>query len=118
MQKKIVIVDDDYGIQDVARLIFEKAGYITVVLPTPDELYNGMHTDAHLIILDKQLAGFDGVEVCKELKSHPQYYDIPVLVMSATTGLNNILTNANADGYIDKPFTKKTLLQKIEQLLL
>lgn len=116
MQRKIVVVDDDYGIQDVARLLFERAGFCTIVLGDPQPLYNHQHTDADIILIDRQLSGIDGLDVCRELKESA-FSRIPMLIMSATSHIPDNLNASRADGFIEKPFQKKTLLQKIEELL-
>lgn len=116
MQRKIVIVDDDYGIQDVARLLFERAGYCTIVLGDPQPLYNHQHTDADIILIDRQLSGIDGLDVCRDLKESV-FSRTPMLIMSATSRVPPNLADSHADGFIEKPFQKKTLLQRIEELL-
>ena len=117
MQRKIVVIDDDYGIQDVTRLIFEKAGFDTVILATPASLYENEHKDASIILLDRQLAGYDGLEVCKYLKHQSEFKKTPVLLMSATNTLPDNFSDFLVDGFIEKPFNKKNLLEKIENLL-
>jgi len=117
MQKKIVIIDDDEGIRDIVKIIFEKAGYEVVILMDPALLYAHQHCDASIILLDKQLAGFDGIELCKYLKKQPQFKNIPVVLMSATNNICNLWQAAGADGFIEKPFSKKDLLQKIDHSL-
>lgn len=117
MQRKIVVVDDDYGIQDVAKIIFEKAGFDTIILATPTSLYEHQHKDASIILLDRQLAGFDGLEVCKYLKRQSDFKKTPVLLMSATNASPEKFSDSMADGFIEKPFNKKELLARIERLI-
>ena len=117
MQRKIVIVDDDYGIQDVARLLFERAGYYTIVLTGPQPLYEQEYSDADVILIDRQLGGIDGMEVCRELKEMPSFSHTPMLLMSATSRIPDDFASSCADGFIEKPFQKKALFQKIDELL-
>lgn len=117
MQKKIVIVDDDYGIRDATKLIFEMAGYKTVVLPEPEPLYHGEHKDTNVILIDRQLSGSDGMIVCKELKQSGCFANTPILLMSATSHIPDNLQEWQIDGFIEKPFHKNELLKRIEQFL-
>lgn len=117
MQRKIVVVDDDYGIQDVARLMFERAGYNTVVLADPQPLYEQQHTDANIILIDRQLAGQDGMLVCKDLKEMMAFCHTPMLLMSATSRIPTDFDAFHVDGFIEKPFHKKALFEKIDELL-
>ena len=118
MQKKIVVVDDDPGAQDTARIIFERAGYNTFILHSPKPLYDHEHTDADIILLDRQLGEYDGLEVCRDLKQQPEFANMPILLMSATSYMPPNLADCMADGFIEKPFRKKELLERIEKLLL
>ncbi len=113
MPKKIVIVDDDAGLRDVAQLIFERAGYHTVVISSAHSLYEGLHLDADLILLDRHLSGMDGLDVCRDLKQKPVFAHVPILLMSATRHFSESEQHIPADGFIEKPFRKNELLQRV-----
>ena len=115
--KKIVIVDDDYGVQDVVQLIFGRSGYNTIVLVNPEPLYEHKHDDANIILLDRHLGNWDGLEVCKQLRTCGQFANTPILVMSASKCEGDDWFNANANGFIEKPFHKNDLLKQIHDLL-
>ncbi len=117
LRKKIVVVDDDPGVQEIFKIIFEKAGYDTVVLPQPRPLLEDKHQDADIYLLDKQLSGVDGLTICKYLKQNALTCDKPVFMVSATPNLDIAAAEAGADGFIEKPFLKKDLLAKIEESL-
>ena len=117
MPKKIVIIDDDEGLRDVAQLIFERAGYNTVVMSNAHCLYEGVHSDADLILLDRQLSGVDGIDVCRDLKGNPTFAHTPILLMSASSDFSKKGNEVCGDGFIEKPFRKNDLLQRVAEAM-
>jgi DNA-binding response OmpR family regulator len=111
--KRILIVEDDIHIQDIFRIIFNSHGYTVECVESGEKLYK---TDLHwpdLIILDKQLPGISGLEACKRLKANADTKIIPVIMISALSGVREAALLAGADDYIEKPFTMHTLLDKV-----
>lgn len=117
MSKKILIVDDDPGMQSAFKLILDRAGYLTTVLPNADPVLDGTQAIPDLYVLDKQLSGVDGLDVCRFLKSQDATKDIPVIIVSATPHVALSAQAACADGFVEKPFRKKMLLAAISQSL-
>lgn len=115
MKKKIVIVEDDASIVDSLMIILERAGYEVVYFRDGKNLLerDGLETDIYLI--DKQLSGIDGLDICKYLKSDPRTKHIPVIVLSASPGIEKIVKAAGADAFIEKPFTSKNLVEIVRR---
>jgi DNA-binding response OmpR family regulator len=118
MKYKIVIADDDPGIQEIFKIIFEKAGFDTIVLTNPKPLLQNQYLDADIYLLDKQMSGADGIEICKYLKQNEQTRDKPVLIISANPSAKALSKEAGADDFIEKPFLKKDLLAKVESAIM
>ena len=113
--KKIVFVEDDYGILEVARFIFEKAGYDIALFASANSLLlEELVPDA--FILDKQLPDMDGLDLCRLLKSKPATQRVPVLMLSANPHIKQLAASAGADAVIEKPFDLNELLQTISEL--
>lgn len=113
MKKKILITDDDPGVQDIFRIIFEKAGYDVVVNDNGNAILENNFESPHLFLLDKQLSGIDGLDICKYLKSKEETRHIPVIMISATPGLAPLAKNAGADDFLEKPFNLRELLAMV-----
>ena len=67
--------------------------------------------EPHAILVDAQIPGIDGLEVCRKLKGDMQYRTIPVIVMT-TAGTNeeiNNAVNAGADEFLSKPISRGEL---------
>jgi DNA-binding response OmpR family regulator len=115
MKKKILVTDDDPGVQDIFKIIFEKAGYDVVVNDNGNAILENNFENPNIFLLDKQLSGIDGLDICKHLKSKEETKNIPVIMVSATPGLAPLAKNAGADDYLEKPFHLKDLLAMVEK---
>jgi len=111
MKKKILVSDDDPGVQDIFRIIFEKAGYDVQIKQDANDILRNDFENPNVFLLDKQLSGIDGLDVCKYLKSREETRHIPVIMISASPGLQSVAESAGADDYLEKPFHKKALLE-------
>lgn len=113
MKKKILITEDDPGIQDVFRIVLERAGYDVQIYSNGSALMEDNFERPDIFILDRQLFGTDGLQICRHLKSSEASRSIPVIIVSATAHLNNVIQNIGADDFLEKPFNVKELLNKI-----
>jgi DNA-binding response OmpR family regulator len=113
MKKRIIVAEDDTELQNIFRLILEKHGYEVEIFSTAEELINGGFRTPDLFLLDKQLGGVDGVELCLYLKSKSVTHLVPVILISANPGIGKYSESAGADGWIEKPFQMKYLLKVI-----
>lgn len=118
MKKKILLADDDESIREILKIILEREGYVVQVKP------NGFFIDDEpladfpdLYLLDRQLSGVDGLDVCRHLKSLSATSKIPVVMISANPDIGALSLRAGADGYIEKPFKMNELLNKIVSFL-
>jgi DNA-binding response OmpR family regulator len=117
VKKKILITDDDPGLQDIFRIILEKAGYSVKVISNGNDLLHKKFLLPDLFILDKQLSGVDGIDVCKYLKSKKRTSHIPVIMVSANPNIAFLSAQAGAEAYIEKPFQVQDLLNTIKHYI-
>ncbi len=113
LKKKVYITDDDPGVQDIFKIIFENAGYETTVYNSGGELLENGNTYPDVYILDNQLSGMDGLDICRNLKNNQKTRDIPIIMVSATPDLESLAIEAGADDFIEKPFMKADLLSMV-----
>jgi DNA-binding response OmpR family regulator len=116
-QKKVLIIDDDPGMQDAFRLIFDRAGYESIVLSSASSVLNGTAPVPDVYILDKQLSGVDGLDVCRFLKARTETQQVPVIMVSATPHVGRLAQAVCADGFIEKPFRQRDLLNMVAGFL-
>lgn len=117
MTKKVLLIDDDY---DLGKLIE------TILKPlelTIYQAYSGadglkrayiIHPD--LIILDINMPGLDGFEVCSRLR---EFSDFPILMLTARIHENDMLHgfNVGVDDFLRKPFHNNELEARVRALL-
>ena len=63
------------------------------------------------------MAGVNGGELCLQIKSHPQFKDVPVIIFSAYINSNSELLAYGCDAIINKPFNLTELVEKVNNLL-
>ncbi len=117
MQKKILVIDDDQDILELTELILQDSGYEVVTSLTAAILNDVLQLKPDLIILDDWLEDTTGHEQCKILKSAEATRHIPVLIFSASTGLEKVAADCLANNYIEKPFDVDDLQNMIAALL-
>jgi DNA-binding response OmpR family regulator len=110
--KKILVVDDDEHILHLVKHILNSHGFNVQThstgLNVPDIV---MHYHPNLILLDIRLPGKLGTEVCKELKQI--HHNLPIILFSAHADQGKAFAICDADGFIEKPFDIKNLIDTI-----
>jgi DNA-binding response OmpR family regulator len=117
MKRRIIIVEDDPAISDILSIMLKRNGFDVEEFILGEPLMRELKTLPDLFLLDKQLTDIDGLEICRHLKTEPATREIPVIIVSATPDLQSQAFDAGADAFIEKPFTSRTLLGKIAELL-
>ncbi|MFT3738100.1 MAG: two-component regulator propeller domain-containing protein [Breznakibacter sp.] len=72
-----------------------------------------------LVIVDAEMPGLSGIDICKKLRSTPQKMHIPLILLSGQASENErtMSYKFGADSYIPKPFNINTLLSRIQNLI-
>lgn len=119
-KNKILIVDDEVDLVETLKFRLETVGYqVLTAYDGQDGLKKARNENPDLIILDLMLPKLDGYRVCRMLKFDEKYKGIPIILFSARVQESDIKMGEEqgADAYVTKPFDPKTLLAKIEELL-
>lgn len=118
MKKKILVVDDDYGLRELLDMMF---GEQYEVLKAKDvlEAREILRNPVDLIILDVMLPGIDGYAFCKEIKSSFATKHISVLILTAKHQIPDMqpAIDAGADEYLTKPFDNDYLVKRVSVLI-
>lgn len=115
--KKIFIIEDDESVQQIMKLIFQKSGYEIEFSADGQAVYVERQQWPDLFLLDKHLLGNDGLEICRYLKSKNETKNIPVIMLSATPGIEPLAKEAGADDFMEKPFNSSRLIDKVQAYL-
>ncbi len=111
-----MVADDDMSILDMVGSMLEFAGYEVTHSDTAELVFSNRATP-DLFLLDIWINGTDGREVCRKLKQNADTSEIPIILFSASKGIERSARDAGADDFLAKPFQMTDLLQKIENLL-
>ena len=114
--KNVIMIDDDASILDIFKIVFERAGYAITVFNNPRSILENKFDEPDIFIIDKQLSGADGADICRFLKHRKPRKDTPVIIFSASTHIEGYAKDAGADDYLEKPFKTKELLTMVEKL--
>lgn len=115
--KNIIIIDDDAAIQDSLSLVFDPALYNVTIYAGPGEIMNNRFTPPDIFIIDKQLSGIDGLEVCRHLKGAGNTDQVPVIIISASPSVATAAMKAGASMFIEKPYSIHALREAVIQLI-
>ncbi len=72
-----------------------------------------------LVLLDVIMPGINGFDICKMIKEHERFRNIPVILITALASNEDRIRGieAGADDFISKPFSQREVLSRIEMLL-
>ena len=120
MNNKILVIDDDTSINELIKVNLELGGYNVV------QAYDGIKGFAlakqelpSLIILDVMMPEVDGFTVAKRVRENPSTKDVPIIMLTALSQLNDKANgfNIGVDDYLVKPFEIEELLMPVKALL-
>jgi len=114
---QIIIADDDSSMRDIFQLILQRAGYAVTLYADGEILLGNEFKIPDLFILDKQLSGVDGLDICRFLKNQESTKNIPVIIISASPYVANFANDAGANDFIEKPFKTKELLETVKKYI-
>ncbi len=115
---RILVIEDDPDISDLLGLHLKDVGaQITIVQDGQSGLQHALDDAWDLIMLDLQLPGMDGLDICRALRAQAAY--VPVMMLtSRSTELDRVLgLEIGADDYLVKPFSIAELKARIKALL-
>ncbi len=117
---RILLVEDDEAIVDVLRRTLRAEGFVIETAPdgeTALSLTEDFLPD--LIVLDLGLPDIDGEEVCRRIRSGAGTGNVPILMLTARTELEDRVRglDSGADDYLSKPFERAEILARIRALL-
>jgi phosphate regulon transcriptional regulator PhoB len=120
MSKKILIVEDERDVVKLLRYNLEKEGFrVCAVTDGSLALAEMRREDADLVILDLMLPGMDGLEICRQLRRHDKYSNVPILMLTARSEEADRVVGLElgADDYVTKPFSMRELIARVRALL-
>jgi CheY-like chemotaxis protein len=114
--KTVLVVDDEPVLRAIVREILDEEGY--AVIEAPDgrvalEIMESARPD--LVLMDVMMPGVDGREAYRQLRSHPDHRDVPVVMMSAAIQPHGL--DPSIAGFMAKPFDLNQLVELVARLI-
>lgn len=121
MKKRILLVDDSEVVRAMAGDALEQHGFevITAANGLEANRYLFQKDKPDLIILDVMIPLLNGNKTAKLIKENQNTRQIPILLLSSKPAeeLHRLALESGADGFIQKPFDSRLLVEKINETL-
>ena len=117
---KILLIDDDPDLLNILKVKLGMEGYIvSAALDASSGHKKIIDQQPDLILLDIDMPGKNGLELCKTLRSSPENSKLPIIILSARDEQIDRLLGLEfgADDYVTKPFDIRELVLRIKSLL-
>jgi len=110
-RRRVLLIEDDADIAEAISYQLEKVGLHVKVARTGEEGIEAVRRGADLVLLDLNLPGMDGLEVCRLIRRQAGTAHIPIIIVSARADeVDRVLgLEMGADDYVVKPFSLKEL---------
>ncbi len=119
--KSILVIEDDTDIAFSLKYNLEKSGAYRVTTAEDGEvgLERAVRQPPNLIVLDLNLPGIDGLDVCRQLRRNETTASVPIIMVTARVEETQRIQGLDlgADDYVTKPFSIKELLARVRAVL-
>ena len=116
MAERILIVEDEVNIATPTKTYLERDGFeVTHVLSGEEGLRVMEEEPPNLVLLDLNLPGIDGLEVCRRIRATSQ---VPIIMLTARDDdIDKIVgLEVGADDYVTKPFNARELVARVKAI--
>lgn len=117
MAQKVLIIEDEQKIARLVRLYLEEAGFeVIMVYDGTQAVPAYRHERPDLVILDLNLPGVDGLDVCRLIRRES---DVPIIMLTARSDEADRLIGLElgADDYVVKPFSPREVVARVRAVL-
>ncbi len=117
---KILVVEDNEKIRKLLCNLLSNIGFASIAEAENGKLaWDKMHAYTYdLVLTDWQMPIMDGIELLKLIRRDAHLKDMPVMMITASDKQDHIIEAAKfkVNGYIVKPFSVKTIVEKIDKV--
>jgi DNA-binding response OmpR family regulator len=114
---RVLVVDDEVPLTGVVGSYLVREGFeVSVAHTGPDAVDMARTERPDLIVLDLMLPGFDGIEVCRQVRTFSDTYII--MLTARDSEVDKVLgLSMGADDYLVKPFSPRELIARVHAML-
>src|SRR5947207_1093040 len=117
---RVLVVDDTRENRTLLERMLSVQGYVVETADDGETALEYIARDApDIVLLDVQMPGLDGFEVCRRVKSDPATRLTPVVLITGLSDRRSRIQgiDAGADDFINKPFDAEELKARIHSLV-
>src|SRR3569833_392134 len=116
MLKRILVLDDN---EDILEVVHEALSYAQFEVKSISECDGFMllldEFNPDLVLLDYRISGTNGGDICRQIKTHPRFGNMPVIIFSAYINHQEDVLAYGCDAVINKPFDLIELIAKVNE---
>ncbi len=120
MAQRVLVVDDEPNIVTSLRFLMEREGFLVEVASTGPAALAALEREAaDLVLLDVMMPELDGFEVCRQIRTRPEWQTTKVVMLTAK-GRDVERERGialGADCYVTKPFSTRELVERVKGML-
>lgn len=113
----ILAVDDSPIMLEMVKRVLEEEYTVLVANNAVDALALIYHEPISLLLLDVTMPDVDGLEMCRTVRSLPQFQNLPIIMVTARDSMFDRVQGrlAGATEYLTKPFESEKLVEMVHQ---
>ena len=114
----ILLIEDDPLTLDIYRERLESEGYEVAGVTSGDEgVVSIQRRIPDLVILDLEMPGMPGLEVCEQIRENPRSKDVPILMLTNHSHLESEGLHVGANDYLTKGVSRSVFLARVKNLV-
>ncbi len=112
---KVLAVDDEEFNLEILERHLKKAGFESIGIEDGEKAWNYLEQNPEsvdIVLLDKMMPKMNGIDLLKKMKKHPTLKEIPVILQTASVGVQEVTEGIQAGAYyyLTKPFAAEMLI--------
>ena len=119
-QDLVLVADDDATNRTLLSRLLERGGFRSIaVADGRDAIKAAVDEAPDLVVLDVELSGLTGLDVCRRLRADPRTVALPIILVTGQVATHDVVAglDAGADDFVRKPFDEAELLARVRNVM-
>ena len=117
---RVLVVEDDAANRALLQALLRREGYDVIAVASGRDGLQAVREDTpDLVLLDIEMPGLNGLDVCRALRADPDTVALPIILLTGRTETRDVVAglDAGADDFLRKPYERAELLARIRSVL-